>query len=58
MRNPLPVGGTEGLLSGGIVWLYDLFIGFLLGASVFAVLTALSTFNSRQRHDPTEPKET
>ena len=56
-RDYLPAGAPGGMLSGGTVWLMDLFIGVMLGAYVFAMLTALSTFHSRRRHDPGEPKE-
>jgi multisubunit Na+/H+ antiporter MnhB subunit len=56
LRNFLPMGDNGGVLSGGTVWLMDLCIGVMLGAYVFAMLTALSTFHSRQRNDPAEPK--
>lgn len=57
MRNFLPIAGTGGVLSGGTAWLCDLFIGVMLGAYIFAMLTALSAFHSRKRYDPSEPRE-
>ncbi len=53
----LPSGSPDGMLAGGTVWIMDFCIGVLLGAYIFAMLTALSMFHSRRRQDPTEPRE-